>query len=620
MKADSITLQKLFEQTIRYRIPLFQRPYVWSEAENWMPLWDDVRNLAERHLRNDKVQPHFLGAVVLDLVPGQVGDIEMRQVIDGQQRLTTLQVIFAVLRDLATEHGLKKFSEQYRKMTENDASFVDDADDVFKVWPTNRDRDAFRTVMTAGSPQAVREAFGVIGSKKRVDIRLADAYLYFHEELSTWLNRDSEGDAFEEALDASLEEQFAALGLVLYKRVYMVAMDLEENDDAQVIFETLNHLGAKLLPADLVKNYLFRRGELEQADIESLYQKYWQHFDDEFWRTEVRQGRLSRPRIDLFLQHYLTLKTYDEVNLGHIFNVFKQYAEHGAGARESVESLLKDLATYGSVYRRFQEPTIGARSALFFERLEAIDTATVYPFLLEVFRVHDTPKGQKTLGEILNVLESFLVRRMVCGLTNKSYNRLFIELAKDAEKAGGITPEGVRASLLRLNSESVRWPDDKEFREAFLNSPIYKTHKGSKIVMILLALEAAMENGKSEVIVVKKGLSIEHLIPRSWELHWKPLLKDPKDPIELQQATLARNAALHTFGNLTLVTEKLNPALSNSAWKKKRPEILRHSKLNLNRAFQDVEAWDEDAIAKRGKKLFRLACRIWPHPGGDADA
>lgn len=617
MRANSITLQKIFEQTIRYRIPLFQRPYVWTEEDNWVPIWEDVRTLAERHLREGDAPPHFLGAVVLDQLRGPTGSVESRQVIDGQQRMTTLQVLFAMLRDISRDAGEDRCANRFTKLTENDESFLDEPDDKFKVWPTNLDRENFRRVMQAGSPENLRVAFGVKPRQKRINVRLADAYLYFHEQVRAWLSANGE-DPLGDALEATGAERLDALWQILRGHIYIVAMDLEEDDDAQVIFETLNARGTRLLPADLVKNYLFHRAELEDDDIEALYKDYWQRFDSDFWREKIKQGRLLRPRIDIFLQHYLTLKTYNEVNVGHIFNVFRHFAEAGVSAGSPTRVLLKDLTRYGDVFERFYNPPEGTRVERFFQRLAAIDTATVYPLLLEIFRVYDTPETIDTLHGILTDLESLLVRRLICNLTTKNYNRLFLELVKDAEKAGGITPGGLRASLLRLNNESVRWPDDAEFGKAFVSLSLYKILPQAKLSMTLRALDHALETGKSEAVLLPQGLTLEHIMPQRWQDYWPLPALESDDPLAKQHAVEQRELCLHRIGNLTILTKKLNPSVSNNSWTTKRAGILEHSKLNLNRYFQKIETWDEEAIAKRAESLLETAIRVWPYPASEA--
>ena len=623
MKASSMTLQKIFEQTIRYKIPLFQRPYVWNEQDNWLPVWEDIKRLSERHLRRGNASPHFLGAIVLDQMRGPTGTIEVRQVIDGQQRLTTIQVILAVLRDLAKQHGVNKYASRFEKLTANDESFHDDADDEFKVWPTNRDREDYRRTLKAGSEEELRKAYEVGKGKKKIGAQIPDAYLFFSRVLSEWLKRDGDEDDGDESLEGTIEERFESLWSIIQGHLLIVAIDLEEDDDAQVIFETLNARGSQLLPADLVKNYLFHLAELEESQIEHLYERYWRAFDEDFWRKEVRQGRLKRPRIDLFLQHYLTLKTNDEVNVGHIFGVFKHHCDTATklvsgnadeAVKESSEDHLERLKQYGSVFRKFHAPSPGSRSALFFERLVAIDTATVFPFLLEAFHKLDTAEGNEQLETILVDIESFLARRMICGLTTKNYNRLFLDLVRDAEKAGVVTAEGVRTFLMKMTGDSVRWPNDEEMRTAVLTRPFYSVLSQQKMRMVLQALDIAMESGKSEEILYTSKLTIEHLLPQAWRDHWPLPDSDGDDEAEQLKKKEAREAALHSIGNLTLLTKKLNPSISNSGWDAKRPEILKHSKLNMNRYFQEKEAWNEQEIENRSGMLFDIAKVVWPYP------
>lgn len=622
MRAGSINLQRLFEQTIRYRIPLFQRPYVWNEEENWQPIWDDVRSLAERQLRSIAVPPHFLGAIVLDQIRGPVGGPEVRQVIDGQQRLTTVQILLAVLRDLARQLNLDRHASRFEKLTTNDPSFCDSRDEAFKVWPTNRDRDEFRKTMTAGSSDNLRMVFGAGKAAKTVGTRIADAYLYFERVVTEWVRRDGVGGD-EQPLGGTVEERFEALWSIVRSHLQLVAIDLDEQDDAQVIFETLNARGTQLLPADLVKNYLFRLAELEQAPLERLYERYWQSFDEDFWREEVRQGRLKRPRIDLFFQHYLSRQTAEEVAVGHIFSAFRHYVENGTAAgaagtlsepaRVTAEDHLIQLKKYGEVFLGFYRPVPRSRAELFFQRLDVVDTATVFPFLLEAFHQLNNEEHISELEAILVDLESYLVRRMICGLTTKHYNRFFLELVGFVVKSGEVKSTAVREFLLKGTGDSVRWPDDEEFSAVLMAHAFYRRLSQPRQRMVLLALDRAIETGKSESVVHEGNLTIEHLMPQSWTEFW-PLLGDTTDEVAVQKQKDLRGSLLHTIGNLTLLTDKLNPAVSNSGWSEKCPEILKHSKLNLNRYFQDRTAWNEVEILKRSKGLFAIARTVWPHP------
>lgn len=602
MRAESRTLKRIFEQSVRYCVPLFQRPYVWSQAENWAPLWEDVRRLAEQRLADDGQQrTHFIGAIVLEQLAGSTGSIETRQIIDGQQRLTSLQVILTVLKDICRRSGMATFERRFEKFSRNEEAFIDQPHHAFKVWPTNPDRVAFQLTLEAGEPEKLRQRVEDSQTEGMlVNEQIPKAYLYFYRTIQEWLNGLKTESNNEQLMDS--------LWLVLSSQLRLVTIDLELEDDAQVIFETLNSRGAPLLPGDLVKNYLFRRGQADGLPVEKLYEEYWRPFDKEWWREEMRQGRLKRPRLDIFLQHYLSLKTRDDVLVTHIFETYKLFAEETS---LSAEVLIQELCGFGKVFQRLVSPHPRPRIDLFLKRLVLIDTATVYPFLLGAFRQHDNGDGHPVLEAIVSHLESFLVRRMVCQITAKNYNRFFLEMMSYCEANGGINEDSVVAYLHRSNAETARWPSDEEFRAALIGNPLYTQLTRPKLRMILRAIDAALQNQKSEDILLGDELTIEHLLPQSWKEHW-PL----QEMDEAKQARLAltRDVLKHSLGNLTLLTQKLNSSVSKGPWVQKRPEILKHAKLNMNRAFHEMPLWDEAGIRARSEELAELAVRIWPRP------
>jgi uncharacterized protein with ParB-like and HNH nuclease domain len=155
MKVDKLTLVRVFDRTERLEAPLFQRPYVWNEERNWIPLWDSIKAVADHKIAGLTVRPHFLGAVVMDQLHTVMAKVPVRQIIDGQQRLTTLQLALAAARDLAEQLEQHKYAMAFRKLTDNDVPLSDDPDEVFKIWPTNADRHIFSQVMRAKSPENV---------------------------------------------------------------------------------------------------------------------------------------------------------------------------------------------------------------------------------------------------------------------------------------------------------------------------------------------------------------------------------------------------------------------------------------------------------------------------------
>ncbi len=600
MNVDKLSLKGIFDSTERLEAPLFQRPYVWTEDPNWTALWEAIQTVAERRLDNKAVHPHFLGTVVLDQLRTGAGQVHARQIIDGQQRLTTLQLALAASRDLCARLNQPKYAKAFERLTVNDVPLSDDPDDVFKVWPTNADRADFRAVMKAGAPTAVRK----LEHAKRNDGWLVpNAYLYFSDAIDEWL-----GTAGTDTFTRRLQALYTAM----CEDVHLVVINLEQQDDAQEIFETLNSLGTPLLPADLVKNYLFHRAEKENpAATEALYERHWRRFDDDrgYWRKAVRQGRLKRPRLDLFLGHFITMEQRDEVVIAQLFSAYRDLVE--AGPSQTAAAHMERFSAYASIFESFENFPAGSREGQFFDRLWALDTTTIFPVLLEVLRRHGGAEHRGSLLQILGDFESFFVRRAVCELTAKNYNKLAVELLKELHSTGDYSPVAIRAFLLRHDSEVARWPSDDEFNKAWCSLLFYKRLR-NKTRMILEALEVALHTGKTEKVTIDEKLTMEHLMPQEWSKQWPLPEPAPGAAPDAEDPEERRGRLIHTIGNLTLLTKELNPSVSNGQWGKKRDKILEHSALNLNRTLPLT--WSEAAIEARTKALLAAALRIWPRP------
>lgn len=597
MKVDKLNLERVFERTERLEAPLFQRPYVWTDDPNWTALLDAIQSVAERRLSAKTVHPHFLGTIVLDQLQTPLGKIHARQIIDGQQRLTTLQLALAAVRDLCARLNEARYARAFEKLTINDVPLSDDADDAFKVWPTNADRADFRAVMKAGAATAVRK---LEHASRNDEWLIPNAYLFFADAFEDWLGTVGT-DTFNKKL--------AALYAAMRDDLHLVVIDLEKEDDAQEIFETLNSLGTPLLPADLVKNFLFHRAEFDGADTEKLYETYWQAFDEGrgYWRKEVRQGRLKRPRLDLFLGNYITLQRREEVLIAQLFSTYRDIVDESGD--ETSASHMARFAQYAAVYESFENFETDSREELFFYRLKQLDTTTVYPLLLEVLKRYGSSADRPARLQILGDVESFFVRRAICELTAKNYNKLVVDLLKELHGQDDFSPAAIRTFLLRHDSEVGRWPDDDEFGKAWMSLRFYKRLK-TRTRMVLEAIEVQMHHAKTEKVPLPEGLTIEHLMPQEWGKHWPLVHVDGTAEAEAQEEE--REDLMHTIGNLTLLTKALNPSVSNGPWDKKRTKILEHSALNLNRSL--AESWTEASIKARTGRLLKVALELWPKP------
>ena len=385
MQAHTRSIFALFDGKRRYVIPLFQRQYVWTKDRQWHPLWEDVRAKAEEVLdqRPDR-PPHFLGAIVINQLRVWGDQVHAHDVIDGQQRLTTFQIVMAALRDVARDLAVTTIADELGLYTRNSGMMDNEEEEQYKVWPTRTDVPQFAHVMDLGSRAAVETAYPPELKRKKLLPRpaMVEAYLFFHEQIRDFVT--------EAGADSTARTR--ALYSVLRDRLQLVSIELEERDDPQVIFETLNARGEPLLPSDLLRNFIFLRAARQKEQASPLYNKYWAPFDmlpadaarpdgARFWKVEERQGRFKRPRVDLFIQHFLSLKTKQEVNPGSLYRGYRDWIARDK-PYATVEAELADLTRHAELFRQFLLPNVKTRPGLFAARLRDLDTTTVYPLLL----------------------------------------------------------------------------------------------------------------------------------------------------------------------------------------------------------------------------------------------
>src|SRR5688572_10851409 len=411
------TPQAIFQQPQRLLVPLFQRPYVWNEELQWEPLWKDLERVATRLLNSpgNGQAPHFLGAVVLQQLPTQTGNLQQRTVIDGQQRLTTLQLLLDALHSEIALVGAKMPAARLEPLIANAQAFCRHKEDRFKVWPTNRDRPAFNEVLEAASPVDYQKL------QHRIS-RMAKAHQFFAQQCKEWLNADGpeRTNARAEAIERSAREL-----------LQIVVIDLTASENAQEIFETLNARGAVLTAADLIKNFVFQRLLEQGADVEAAYSKYWEQFETAFWEEEINVGRLKHPRSSVFLNHWLIARTGEEVVAREVFSRLKAYADYQAG--HPMLDLLQEIHRAAAIYREFVEKAERVdgpldRTGLFAYRAKTLESEVVKPVLLALLDHKSGPLPQEEIDSSLDVLESWLTRRMLIRATGKSYNKLMAEV------------------------------------------------------------------------------------------------------------------------------------------------------------------------------------------------
>ncbi len=622
MKAQALPLLQVFQNKTQLEVPLFQRQYVWNRVDQWEPLWEDISRKLTEYLDGRKDAPvHFLGAMVLDQKQSPTGHVEKRQVIDGQQRLTTLQIFIAAFRDFCRIESYEEMAKECDGFALNTGMMADKDVEQFKVWPTQLDRKQFKDIVLSLSREELLSRYPEHRRpyKRQPDPRpqMVEAYLYFYARITEFfIGSSDEPPIYSDVpLTDRLNECFQALKNALQ----VVVVDLEPGDDAQVIFETLNARGQPLLPADLLRNFIFLRASRQGEPQEALYTQYWARFDDEFWRTEVRQGRLSRPRSDLFMQHFLASRQGVDIPIKHLFVEYKYWIERKKPFT-SVREELETLARQGDDFRRLLEPRTGYplyNLAIFLDRF---DMSTMYPLLLFLL---NNGMAADELQKTAIIVESYVLRRAVCNLTQKNYNRIFLGLIKWLGDKS-VTSTNVTAYLSGLTGDSGEWPRDAAFGMAWQSTHVYRTLNNPKVVYILKRLNDTYLNAKTEPLIIAGPLTVEHILPQRWENHWllpngskgladrDLLVADDTDLVVI--ATKNRNSLVQTFGNLTILVQALNSSVSNNAWDVKKAALMQASLLPLNFQLQFVDVWDETAIQNRSRELFIRAAQLWPGP------
>ncbi len=582
MDVQKLNMRKLFLQDIRYEIPLFQRRYVWQQEEQWEPLWEDVRNTAETHLENNSDnRAHFLGAIVIQGLHRPVGRLEVRTVVDGQQRLTTMQLLLDAVQEVLEERDYGNSAEHLRNLVLNrETSWDGDEDKAFKVWPTLGDQDAFRQTMHNHLP-----------SEEYKESRIVLAHEFFKLQVHQWLDERPE--------EADL--RVTALEQVLDRLLEMVVIDLELDEDPHIIFETLNARGTPLLQSDLIKNMLlFEAGNAAITDTSQIWE-----FDTNWWNEEVFQGRLLRPRVDAFLNFWLTMRKQTEIAPNNVFSEFRRYFE-GEGNNDA-ESLAKDIQRVSKAYAALEKVEVDAEIEPFLYRRGVMRAGVITPVLMWLF---SSEASREQVMKSLASIESYLVRRMVCGMSARSYNRLFIELIGALEEAGADNAaEAITRFLKSQEAFATLWPDDQQLEDAFTLRPVYRLMTQGRTRIVLEGIEAGLRTDKADDQSVPRNLTIEHLMPRAWETHWNL----PADVEDIEGAKADRDRLIHTIGNLTLTNNRLNPSLSNNPWEKKREELHKHITLFLNKDIVREPVWDEGRIEARSRQLARVATEVWPY-------
>lgn len=626
MKAGPRTLKKLFEGGRQFRIPVYQRPYVWTLDQQWEPLWNDVANTARQFAKSlhaassdpqalaeaeKTARPHFLGAIVVEPIHTVVGGLETRSVVDGQQRLTTLQLLLRGVLDAVDDvPDSRRLSARLRKLVQNDPDEFSSRE-LLKVTPRRSDDQLY--VEAINTPPDNLEVL----TEEHADSPFLAARRYFSKAATDFVRDERErGDP----RAGSAADQGRAILLVntLLGLLKLVVIDLEDMDDAQVIFEVLNARNTRLSATDLVKNLLFMRAQRTGHDADELYAKVWARFDkdEKWWRKPVGVGHATRPRQDWLVGDWMIAELRRTINVGQLYGEFRSWLdETGLGAVDA----LMTMGRYADAQEILEGRRHGASPAEIraYRNIRFLNITAAMPVLLWLFT--QPPSGNEQDRELaVRAIESFVVRRMAVKWWTRGLPAAFARVLKDASGAPQ-SPGRAVISALRAGPRGFTWPTDKELESGFCAGRHYGPGGiGQPRLRLLLGTVDRNLPGLGEPMkhVDYDKCHVEHILPQEWKEHWG--VDDDLDENARVLAEQRRAGHIHRIGNLTLVGSRLNTEMRNSAWPTKRAALKAHSKLILNERLSDYSDWNEESIVDRGIWLAKRVSEAWPGPGDAA--
>lgn len=619
MKSLTWTIQQVFQHRRQYKVPFYQRAYVWTQKGQWGLLWADIVDKADERLAGTDPAPHFLGAIVVEpQTKSGLRGVETYHIIDGQQRLTTLQYVLCGIRLAARELNFNLDAFLGGVLDNPHPDTMENAEvEVFKVWPTFSDQKHFLAAMTAESLGELKgrypEHFTQAGTFRKNGIvhpGALEAVWMFAEWAKDWASSNGGPKAME------------ALIMAVLMDLKVVLIELESGDDAQVIFETLNGRGAELHATDLIRNHLFMTVDTRSEDPASLYEEKWKQFEKPIWREGERRGRITKPKLEWLIFSAIRAQTGQEGDLSRLYVDYKNFAQG-----QTTTQQLAMLDTYGEHYLELIQGKGTKPIARFGRRMRVYDTTTTHPLALRISTA-DVEDSEKTA--MFNDIVSYIVRRAVCGLTSKNYNNFFMSVLRQWIKS-----EPTSASLKSLLGSSMstisRWPDDEEFRHAILTAPLYIGNLDTgRCRSLLTELEGWLRLGsrtEEPTIPDLFDLDIDHILPQSWFEHW-PLDDETKATFsdhyaaqhletiggvlsERQQVIRRRAKAIPTLGNLTLLNLSVNRQAQNHGFSVKKPLFIDNTVLRINGSLMSKNAWDEEAITLRGNLLADAALKLY---------
>lgn len=620
LEANFVSVHTLFSGPVQFVIPVYQRHYVWNKEEQWRPLWRDIKDKIEINakveLDHDR-SSHFTGAIVTRHRPRIVGGVPQYEVIDGQQRLTTFQIILCAIADVCHSVKLEDNESQAVEYIENrgllhdryDRKKLRNPNEAYKVIPTQADKRSFMALID--------------GDVGRSQGTIREAYNFFKGEIEGYIRMDDPRLQMISLIDSILHN-FGVVQILITSRA-----------DSERIFESINARGRTINEFDHLRNNIFLKARVSAEDhtsaedqVRDLYENHWQHFEDRYWTKRLGTDDEEMLLSERFVQHFLMAKL-GKGSIAHrnLFSVYEREYRAGLSENRGVELEFHELEKYSKVYQvmldcKYDSETCcefhsTRRMKLLAQRMEfykALNITTLSPFILYIVNELDIPDNE--LDKIFDILESYTIRRLLASSQGiRNYNEIFAEVIKYFGKAT-LNPTELLDYLSGLQ-EGDKCPNDEAVQSALAQCG--GTRISASLTRYILyrieLVKAASYNTLKGVLRFDDSLTLEHVMPLKWQRNW------PLSDLQNSRLVKERNRAKQSIGNLTLLTKETNKDLGNRNFSDKRGLLLEHSGLKLTQEIvyesvnpvRERERWDVAQIRDREEALSKCVCEeIWP--------
>lgn len=573
MEATKQQIASIFNGHRVLEVPFYQRSYVWK-IEQWQRFLEDMEFIT--HCNQD----YFLGSVILKQQMTDMGESnDHRTIIDGQQRFTTL-ALFAKSLCLKT-NDIDTFNQHFTVRNKKKGT------KSLALIHSLNDRTDFEKILALEEDVPIEDAHS----------NILNCYNFFQENINV------------DKLDID----------TLMAHIVFIAIELQQQDDEQVIFDTINSLGVRLTTAELLKNYFFTEAHREE------YEQFWMPIFEKdrdvinYWDSTVSAGRMRRSNIDAFFAAYLNIKIHDPkigVDAEHkaIYrradSIFSNYKDLINTYRLDKKDLLWEIMEYAEIYKSNINPDIDSvelPGKPCVERINflisVMDNSTMLPYVLYVLR---NVRSASERNLIFGYLESYIVRRQLCKSENNSYSDLFSENLVGNQI---LTLEALKDYIENKGEiQALSLPNDDRIRESLLDTD----HPNKRGLAILFLMETRLRSGRPHATKLYpfEEYSLEHLMPKKYEKNW-PLIDGYDED--------ARKFLINTLGNMAILPQRLNSSISNAKWKvkkegnKKQNGIAYYASdlVTLKNVIKKKD-WNETTIIERAEWLAEVAVRIWP--------